>query len=104
MCKQASNDSSKSNSPAEWQFAFDSMCNEILPVKNTDNFSFKVAPGEVKTLSGFVRHAKAFHTVVTEPMDTSSSEGLLIWPELCLWDLPVLRHAFQFVCVIYLHG
>ena len=51
LCKQASNHSTESNIPAEWQVAFDSMCNEILPVKTTNNFSIKVAPGEVKTLS-----------------------------------------------------
>ena len=82
LCKQASNDSSESNIPAEWQVAFDSMCNEILPVKTTKNFSIKVAPGEVKTLSGFVRNTKSFQTAVTEPIDTSLSAGLKICPRV----------------------
>ena len=82
LCKQASNDSSESNIPAEWQVAFDSMCNEILPVKTTNNFSIKVAPGEVKTLSGFVRNTKSFQTAVTEPIDTSLSAGLTICPRV----------------------
>ena len=103
LCKQASNDSSESNIPAEWQVAFDSMCNEILLVKTTNNFSIKVAHGEVKTLSGFVRNTKSFQTAVTEPIDTSLSAGLTICPELYLWDRPVLPHTFQSVCVIYLH-
>ena len=54
------------------------MCNEILPVKTTNNFSIKVAPGEVKTLSGFVRNTKSFQTAVTEPIDTSLSAGLYL--------------------------
>ena len=78
LCKQASNDSSESNIPAEWQVAFDSMYNEILPVKTTNNFSIKVAPGEVKTLSGFVRNTKSFQTAVTEPIDTSLSVLLYV--------------------------
>ena len=47
LYKQASDDSSDNNIPVEWQVAFDSMCNEILQVKTTNNFSFNVAPGEV---------------------------------------------------------
>ena len=78
LCKQAANDSSESNIPADWQVAFDSVCNEILSVKTTNNFSIKVAPGEVKTLSGFVRNTKAFNTAVTGPIDTSFSAGLTI--------------------------
>ena len=77
-----SNDSNESNIPAEWQVAFDSMCNDILPVKTTNNFSIKVAPGEVKTLSGYVRNTKAFQTAVTKPMDTSLSTGLTICPRV----------------------
>ena len=58
------------------------MCNEILPVKTTNNFSIKVAPGEVKTLSGFVINTKSFQTAVTEPIDTSLSAGLTICPRV----------------------
>ena len=35
LCKKASNYSSESNIPAQWQVAFGSICNEILPVKTT---------------------------------------------------------------------
>ena len=56
LSKQASNDSSESNNPTEWQVSFDSMCTQILQVKTTNNFSIKVGPGEVKTLSCFVRN------------------------------------------------
>ena len=58
------------------------MCNDFLPVKTTNNFSIKVAPGEVKTLSDFVRNTKAFNTAVTEPIDTSLSMGLTICPRV----------------------
>ena len=68
--------------PAEWQVAFDSMCNEILLVKTTNNFSIKYAPDEVNTLSGFVRNTEAFHTAVTEPMVTSLSMGSTICPRV----------------------
>ena len=56
------------------------MCNEILPVKTTNNFNIKVAPCEKKKLKKIVRKTKEVQTAVTEPIDTCLSVGLTICP------------------------
>ena len=68
--------------PVEWQTAFDSVCDDTLPVRTTNNFNIRVGPGEVKTLHGLVRKTKDFDTAVTEHIDSSSSGDLTICPRL----------------------
>ena len=57
--------------------------NETLPVKSTNSFSVRIAPGEIKTLSGIVRrHNKDIDTSVTELTDTSLSGDLSLCPRV----------------------
>ena len=75
LCKESS---SSDNVPVEWQIAFDSMCDDTLPVKTTNNYNIRIGPGEIKTLSGLVRNNKDFQTAVTEHVDCSLSGDLTI--------------------------
>ena len=77
LCKESS---PSDNVPVEWQIAFDSMCDDTLPVKTTNNFNIRIGPGEIKTLSGLVRNNKNFQTAVTEHVDCSLSGDLTICP------------------------
>ena len=79
LCKQSS---PSVDIPVEWQTSFDSMTDDTLPVKTTNNFNIHVAPGEVKTISGTVRNNKAFQTAVTEHVDCSLPGDLTICPRV----------------------
>ena len=79
LCKESS---PSDNVPVEWQIAFDSMCDDTLPVKTTNNYNIRIGPGEIKTLSGLVRNNKDFQTAVTEHVDCSLSGDLTICPRL----------------------
>ena len=77
LCKQSV---PKAIVPAEWQLAFDSVCDDSLPVRTTNNFNICVGPGEVKVLHGFVRKTKDFETAVTEHIDSSLPGSLTVCP------------------------
>ena len=82
LCKSVSSGSS-SEIPEQWKLAFDSLVDETIPVKSTNNFSVRIAPGEIKILSGIVRkHNKDIDTAVTEHTDTSLSGDLTICPRV----------------------
>ena len=51
LCKQSV---PEADVPAEWQFAFNSLCDDSLPVRTTNNFNIHVGPGEGKVLHGFI--------------------------------------------------
>ena len=70
----------KADVPAEWQLAFDSLCDDSLPVRTTNNFNIRVGPREVKGLHGFVRKTKNFETAVTEHIDSSLPRSLTVCP------------------------
>ena len=68
--------------PEPWQMAFDSIIDEKIPVKTTNNFTIRLQPGEVKNISGIARNTGLFTTAVTEHLDTSLSGDLTICPRL----------------------
>ena len=74
--------------PEEWQLAFDSLLDETIPVKTTNNFNIRIGPGEVKTLNGIVRKAGDVHTAVTEHIDNSLSGDLTICPRVVSLKTP----------------
>ena len=82
VIRQCKYSSGSSDIPAEWQTAFDSLCDTTIPVKTTNNYNIRVAPGEIKTLSGIVRNTKDIHTAITEHIDTSLSADLTICPRV----------------------
>ena len=65
--------------PVEWTTAFDSLCNDTLPVKTCNNYNIRVGPGEVKVLNGIVRKTGKMDTAVTEHIDSSLSGDLTIY-------------------------
>ena len=82
LCKSFSS-TLDSDVPEQWKLAFDSLVDDTLPVKSTNNFSVQIAPGEIKTLSGIVRKKdKDIDTAVTEHIDTSLSADLTICPRV----------------------
>lgn len=72
LCKESS-PNNNNNIPSEWQIAFDSLCDDSIPVRTTNTHNIRVGPGEVKTLHGIVRNTKDIHTAVTEHIDSSLS-------------------------------
>lgn len=68
--------------------AFDSLLDETIPVKTTNNFYIRIGPGEVKTLNGIVRKAGDVHTAVTEHFDNSLSGDLTICPRVVSLKTP----------------
>ena len=82
LCKSFSS-GSETDIPEQWKLAFDSLVDETIPVKTTNNFSVRIAPGEIKTLSGLVRkHNRNIDTALTEHTDTSLSGDLTICPRV----------------------
>ena len=82
LCKSFSS-TVDSDVPEQWKLAFDSLVDDTLPVKSTNNFSVRIAHGEIKTLSGIVRKKdKDIDTAVTEHIDTSLSADLTICPRI----------------------
>lgn len=75
-------DKSPSDVPVEWQTAFDSMCDDGLPVKTTCNYSIRINPGEIKTLHGIVRKTNGIECAVTEHTNGSLSGNLTICPRV----------------------
>ena len=75
LCKESN---PSDNIPVEWQIAFDSMCDDTLPFKTTNNYNIGIGPGEIKALSGLVRNNKDFQTAVTEHVHCSLS-GVVGW-------------------------
>lgn len=72
----------KSEVPVEWQTAFDCLCDDVLPVKTTNNFAIRIAPNEIKTIHGIARKSGEFETGITEHMDTSLPGDLTICPRV----------------------
>ncbi|MCG8033830.1 MAG: DDE-type integrase/transposase/recombinase [Candidatus Thiodiazotropha taylori] len=68
--------------PSEWQTAFDSLCDDSIPVRTTCNYAIRIAPFEVKTIHGIARKSNDMQTAVTEHMDTSLSGDLTICPRV----------------------
>ena len=68
--------------PVEWTTAFDSLCNDTLPVKTSNNYNIRVGPGEVKVLHGIVRKTGKMDTAVTVHIDSSLSGDLTICPRV----------------------
>ena len=79
LCK---NQVSSSQVSVEWQTAFDSLCDDSIPVKTTSNYSIRIAPHEIKTIHGIARRTGEFDTAVTEHMDTSLPGDLAICPRV----------------------
>lgn len=79
LCKQSS---FGSDIPGEWQSAFDSLCDDAIPVRTTNNFNIRVGPGEVKIIHGIVRKTSDLDTAVTEHVDNSLSGSLTICPRI----------------------
>ena len=75
-------DNSSSSMPVEWQTAFDSICDDGIPVKTTSNYSIRIGPGEIKTLHGIVRNTNNIDTAVTEHINGSLSGNLTICPRV----------------------
>ncbi|MCG8048682.1 MAG: RNase H-like domain-containing protein, partial [Candidatus Thiodiazotropha endolucinida] len=75
-------DKPPSDVPVEWQTAFDSMCDDGLPVKTTCNYSIRINPGEIKTLHGIVRKSNGIECAVTEHTNGSLSGNLTICPRV----------------------
>lgn len=71
-----------SDIPDEWQVAFDSLCDDNIPVKTTNNFNIRVGPGEVKTIHGIARNTGQLSTAVTEHINTSLSADLTVCPRV----------------------
>ena len=71
-----------SDVPVEWQTAFDSMCDDAIPVKTTNNFAIRIAPNEFKIVHGIVRKTGDYETAVTEHRDTSLPGDLTICPRV----------------------
>ncbi|MCG8044577.1 MAG: RNase H-like domain-containing protein [Candidatus Thiodiazotropha endolucinida] len=84
-CRNSKNTSSpvlEESVPEEWQLAFDNICDDNIPVKTTNNFGIRLAPGEIKTVHGIARNVGHFNTAVTEHTDTSLSGDLTICPRV----------------------
>ena len=79
LCKQSV---PEDDVPAEWQLAFDSLCDDSLPVRTTNNLNIRVGPRGVKVLHGFARKTKDFETAVTEHIDSSLPGSLTVCPRL----------------------
>lgn len=68
--------------PNEWQTAFDCLCDDVLPVKTTNNFAIRIAPNEIRTVHGIVRKSGEVETGITEHIDTSLPGDLAICPRV----------------------
>lgn len=64
LCKSEVTSENESNLPDEWDTAFTSITNHIGTVRTTQNI--KLAPNEVRTITGFVRKMKSVDAAVTE--------------------------------------
>lgn len=73
---------SKPDTPLEWQTALDSLSDNVIPVKTTNNFGIRVGPGEVKTIHGLARKSSEMTTAVTEHINNSLSGDLTICPRV----------------------
>ncbi|MCW4250032.1 MAG: RNase H-like domain-containing protein [Candidatus Thiodiazotropha endolucinida] len=79
LCKQSNH---KTDVPNEWQTAFDSLCDDTIPVRTTNNYGIRLAPGEVKTIHGIVRGTKDIQNAVTEHIEGTLSGNLTICPRV----------------------
>ena len=73
---------SKADTPLEWQTALDSLSDNAIPVKTTNNFSIRVGPGDVKTVNGIARKTSEINAAVTEHINNSLSGDLTICPRV----------------------
>ena len=73
---------SKADTPLEWQTALDSLSDNAIPVKTTNNFSIRVCPGEVKTVNGIAQKTSEINAAVTEHINKSLSGDLTICPRV----------------------
>ena len=53
---------SSSSVPEQWQMALDSLVDDNIPVKATNNYGIRLAPGEIKTVLGIARNVGQVHT------------------------------------------
>ena len=80
---------SKPDTPMEWQTALDSLCDNSIPVKTTNNFSIRVGPGEMKTVTGIARKSsEAMNAALTEHINSSLSGDLTICPRVVSLKAP----------------
>ena len=80
---------SKADTPFEWQTALDSLCDNSIPVKTTNNFSIHVGPGEMKTVTGIARKSsEAMNAALTEHINSSLSGDLTICPRVVSLKAP----------------
>ena len=69
----------------EWQTAFD----KSIPVKTTNNFSIRVGPGEMKTVTGIAQKlSEAMNAAPTEHINSSLSCDLTICPPVVSLKAP----------------
>ena len=73
---------SKPDTPLEWQTALDSLIDNAIPVKTTNNFSIRIGPGEMKTINSLARKSSDMTAAVTEHIDSSLSGDLTICPRV----------------------
>ena len=73
---------SSTSYPDQWKMAFDSLVNDNIPVKTTNNYGIRLSPGEIKTVHGIARNAGQIHTAITEHVDTSLSGDLTVCPRV----------------------
>ena len=73
---------SSSSVPEQWRMAFDSLVDDNIPVKTTNNYGIRLAPGEIKTVHGIARNVGQLHTAITEHVDTSLSGDLTVCPRV----------------------
>ena len=71
---------SSSSPPEHWQMAFDSQVDDNIPVKTTNNYGIRLAPGEIKALHSIARKLGQLNTAITEHVDTSLSDDLTVCP------------------------
>ena len=73
---------SSTSVPDQWKMAFDSLVNDNIPVKTTNNYGIRLSPGEIKTVHGIARNVGQIHTAITEHVDTSLSGDLTVCPRV----------------------
>ena len=68
--------------PEAWLTAIDGLCDSVVPVKSTNNFTIRVGPGEMKTVNGVARHSGNLKAGLTEHINNSLSGDMTICPRV----------------------
>ena len=61
---------------------FDSLDNDNIPVKTTNNYGIRLSQCEIKTVHGIARNVGPIHTAITEHVDASLSGDLTVCPRV----------------------